>query len=104
MSDDALLSAEAAADRRRIAAGEPQPTPETICLDCGHLNSPEAVNCAACHAGLMVPMGTLSEGYLTAVELLRSGQLAPNQVQALLADLQRVQALYTAGTKYSVFC
>jgi hypothetical protein len=51
----------------------------------------------------MVPMGTLSEGYLTAVELLRNGQLAPDQVQALLADLQRVQAFYTAGTKYSVF-
>ncbi len=103
MTDDESLSPEAARDLRRITAGGDPALTDTICLECGHLNPIDAWTCMACEARLMVPWGTISDGYLTALDLLRDGELEATEVRDLLDNLRRTQSLYMAGTKYSVF-
>ncbi|MBU0494657.1 MAG: hypothetical protein KKA73_29435 [Chloroflexi bacterium] len=79
------------------------PVETLICLDCGHVNPKEAIICAQCDKTLNQPCGPDASAYLTATDLLRSGELAPADVHALLAKIQRGYSFYGAGTKYAVF-
>jgi hypothetical protein len=76
-----------------------------ICLECGYLNPPAACQCEVCNAQLLVPSpwSEVSAGYLTALDLLRGGELDSSQIRDLLDNLRQTQAFYMAGTKYSVF-
>jgi hypothetical protein len=74
-----------------------------ICLSCSHVNPSTATYCSQCGQNLEVPVGGNVDGYLQAVDLLRSGELSEADVNELLERLQQEVAFYTAGTRYSVF-
>lgn len=99
MQDETPLSPAASGDLAHIAGRE------IICLECGYLNPLGAWQCEACNTQLLVPSpwSGVSDSYLTAVDLLRSGELDASQIRELLDNLRQTQSFYVAGTKYSVF-
>ena len=99
MNNGANLSPEATEDLGHIA-GDLQ---EYVCLACGHLNPCQAQTCAACGAQMQIPWDGIGESYLTALDLVRAGQLSTGELRELLDNLPKVQSFYTAGTRYSVF-
>jgi hypothetical protein len=103
MTEERSLSPRAADDLRRISSDEALPLEEIICLECGKLNSLDVWSCVACGAQLMLPWGEISDGYLTALDLLRSGKLSSSGLRELLDSVRVTQSLYMAGTRYSVF-
>ncbi len=112
MSERPSLSRRAAEALRRVSGREPPPRkaafpprPEEglVCLACGQVNPHTANFCNQCGQNLEVPVGGDMQGYLRAVDLLRSGELSETEMHDLLERLQRECAFYTAGTRYSVF-
>ncbi|MBU1878732.1 MAG: glycosyltransferase family 39 protein, partial [Chloroflexi bacterium] len=74
-----------------------------ICLECGHVNPNDVVECAQCGEPLSLPCGPDGSAYLTATDLLRAGELSPAQVRDLLGKIAQGYSFYTAGTRYAVF-
>ncbi len=114
MTKKTKLSAKAAQDLKHIAGQPARPqimqgnpifieTAELICLECGRLNISDHISCAACNAQLWIPCKPDNVGYLKTIDLLHSGQLAPEEINELINTLRRSQSFYMAGTLYSVF-
>jgi hypothetical protein len=113
MKEQSSLSRRATEALRRLAGREPPQGPELqfgarpeeglICLECSQVNPSTANFCSQCGQHLQMPIDRDIEGYLRAVDLLRSGELSASDVRDLLERLRREYAFYTAGTRYSVF-